>query len=383
MHNGADLDVDRWRILEAEETLRAIRQGAVDAFVVEEPEGDRVYTLEGAELPYSALVERMQQGAAMLNAHGEIVYCNPSLADLLGVAPEAVIGVPLREFIEPAHQPLCQKLLNDALLGSSVGEMNLGRTADTAIPASFSFRVLARDNSTIGVLVTDLTAQKNHAALTSRLQRLQDEERKRIAQELHDSVGQLLAAVAINISRLKQEAHKLSAESAALVDDNAAMIDEISTEIRTISHLLHPPLLDVAGLASAIRWYVDGFSERSKIKVDLEIPEEFPKLPSDAEIAIFRMIQECLTNVHRHSGSTSCAVKIVRDEKDLHVEIRDSGRGISESKQKTFPSSAGVGLRGMQGRLRQLGGTLTITSSDKGTTVVANLPISPAGSDSV
>lgn len=383
MHNGPDSGVNRWRILEAEETLHAIREGAVDAFVVEEPDGHRIYTLEGADLPYCALVERMQQGAAMLNAHGDIVYCNPSLAELLGVPSCAtVVGTPLRKFLEPADQPLYQKLLDDARFGPSAGEMHLGRADDTAIPANFSFRVLARDKSTIGVLVTDLTAQKSHAELTSRLQRLQDEERRRIARELHDSVGQLLAAVAMNISRVKQEAHKLSTEAAALVDDNAAMVNQVSSEIRTISHLLHPPLLDVAGLASAIRWYVDGFSERSKIKVDLEIPDEFRRLSSDMEIAIFRMIQECLTNVHRHSGSTSCAVKMMQDEKGLRVEIRDSGRGISPSKQKTFPSSAGVGVRGMQERLRQLGGTLNINSNDNGTAVIASLPVSSDKDDS-
>ena len=158
------------------------------------------------------------------------------------------------------------------------------------------------------------------------------------------------------------------------------MVDQVSKEIRTISHLLHPPLLDVAGLASALRWYVDGFSERSKIKVDLQIPEGFPRLRNDVEIAIFRMVQECLGNVRRHSGSDSCGVRLISSHEQVLVEVRDGGRGIPESKQSTFPLSAGVGLRGMQERVQRLGGILEIDSNEGGTTVTATLPVIPEGS---
>ncbi len=366
---------------EAVETLRAIQEGAVDAFVVEEPEGHRVYTLEGADLPYSVLVERMQQGAAMLNTHGEIIYCNPSLAELLGVPLATVIGVPLQNFLDPVQQALCQKLLSESKQAPCEGEMRLRKADGTMILAHFFFRSLSRDNSATGVLITDLTARTQQEEFTSRIQQMQDEERRRIARELHDSVGQLLAAIAMNISRVKQEAHKLSAEVANLVDDNFSMINEVSKQIRTISYLLHPPLLDIAGLASALRWYVDGFSERSKIKVNLEIPVEFRRLSSDMEIAIFRIVQESLTNVHRHSGSPSCTVKMTQDKEHLRVEIRDCGRGIPQSKQAALLSSAGVGLRGMQERIRRLGGTLQIDSNESGTSVIATLPIpdAPAG----
>ena len=375
MHIRSELNASRLRIEEAEQALHAIRQGAVDAFVVEEPEGHRVYALESADLPYSTLVEQMQQGAAMLNAKGEMVYCNPSLAHLLGVPHATVTNIPLQDFLDAADQPVCRKLLDEVQNGSCQVEMRLRRADGSLIPAHFSFRVLSRDKSTVGVLVTDLTAQKYHAELTSRLQRLQDEERRRIARELHDSVGQLLAAISMNISRVQQESHKLSPGVGTLVHDNAAMVNEVSKEIRTISYLLHPPLLDVAGLASALRWYADGFAERSKIKVDVEIPSELRRLSGDAEIAIFRMVQECLTNVHRHSGSAWCAVKMVQDNEHLQIEIRDGGRGIPESKRSMLSSAAGVGLRGMQERLQHLGGTLTVDSTESGTTVIAVLPI--------
>jgi PAS domain S-box-containing protein len=379
MNKKLRLDAAGRAMAEAEDTLYAIRQGAVDAFVVEEPEGHRVYTLEGADLPYSAMVERMQQGAAMLNAEGNIIYCNPSLAQLLGVPRETVIGVPLRNFVAGADQLSCHELLRETEGGSSEGEIQIRCADGKLIPARFSFRLLSRDKSAAGVLITDLTAQKQQEKIASRMQRMQDEERRRIARELHDSVGQLLVAIVMNISVVKKEAHKLTPETAKLVDDNAAMIEEISNEIRTISHLLHPPLLDEVGLASALRWYITGFAQRSKIKAVIEIPKELGRLPSEMEIAVFRAVQECLTNIHRHSGSSSCAVKIVQDEKCFRIEVKDSGRGIPKAKLSDLASSGGVGLRGMQERLRQLGGALEIESGESGTTVTATLPV-PRGS---
>ena len=219
--------------------------------------------------------------------------------------------------------------------------------------------------------------------LSSRLQQMQDEERRRLARELHDSAGQLLAALAMNIAAVKRETNKLSADAAKRVDESAALIDELTTEIRTISHLLHPPLLDEVGLSSALRWYVDGFAQRSKIAATLDIPERLQRFSGDIEIAIFRAVQECLTNVHRHSGSRSCAIKVFQSDHQLHVEVRDEGRGIPNEKRLALTSSGGgVGLRGMQERIRVLRGTLAVNSSENGTTVVMTLPIQRAESSS-
>jgi signal transduction histidine kinase len=205
---------------------------------------------------------------------------------------------------------------------------------------------------------------------------MQDEERRRLARELHDSVGQLLAAIAMNIALVKSESHKLSTEAASRVAENAKMVDQITTEIRTISHLLHPPLLDECGLSFAIRWYVEGFARRSGIAAALDLPENLERFPADMEIAIFRVVQECLTNVHRHSGSRSCGIKVFQAQKELHIEIQDEGRGIPKEKRLTLTSSAGgVGLRGLRERIHQLGGTLGISSSENGTTVSVTLPI--------
>ncbi|MGA8764324.1 MAG: ATP-binding protein [Candidatus Sulfotelmatobacter sp.] len=220
-------------------------------------------------------------------------------------------------------------------------------------------------------------ANESLRELSSRLQQMRDEERRQIARELHDSVGQLLAALSMNISIVRSQSHKLDSAGARAVSENAAMVEQISTEIRTISHLLHPPLLDVAGLASALRWYVDGFSERSKIKVALDIPDEFRRLSNEMELAIFRMVQECLTNIHRHSGAAAATIRVRQEDQSVLVEVQDEGKGISREKQWELRSSgrSGVGLRGMRERLRQLSGTLDIRSTGKGTAVIAMLPL--------
>jgi signal transduction histidine kinase len=214
-------------------------------------------------------------------------------------------------------------------------------------------------------------------ALNARMTTLQDEERRRIARELHDSVGQLLAAVSMNSALVEAESHKLSPEAAKGVHENAAMVQQATKEIRTISLLLHPPLLDEAGLASALHCYVEGFSERSKIVAKLDIPQSFEGLSKEMELSIFRVVQECLTNIHRHAGSPTAAIRIAQDEACLRVEIEDAGKGIPPEKKSLFGLSAhtGVGLRGMSERLRQLGGTLQIQSNGRGTQVIATLPV--------
>ncbi len=213
--------------------------------------------------------------------------------------------------------------------------------------------------------------------LSGRLQQLRDDERRQIARELHDSIGQLLAALGMNLELVTSQSDKLDGAAVKALTENKSMIEQISSEIRTISHLLHPPLLDAAGLASALRWYVDGFSERSKIKVDLHIADEIGRLSDEMEIAIFRMVQECLTNIHRHSGSAGATIKVSSENSHILVEVHDQGKGISPEKQFALRTSGrtGVGFRGMRERLRQLGGTLDIQSDKSGTAVIASLPI--------
>ena len=185
----------------------------------------------------------------------------------------------------------------------------------------------------------------------------------------------------MNIAVVQAQAHKLDSVGARAVSENAELLQEVSKEIRTMSHLLHPPLLEIAGLASAIRWYVDGFSERSNIKVDLHLPSDFDRLPNETELAVFRIVQECLTNIHRHSGSSTASITVRQKNDSLVIQVQDQGKGIPLEKQLelTETSRGGVGLRGMRERLRQAGGTLEVQSDRNGTTVTAIFPLAPIG----
>jgi signal transduction histidine kinase len=220
--------------------------------------------------------------------------------------------------------------------------------------------------------------------LTARLMQLQDEERRRIARELHDSAGQSLTALALNLSNLGTEIERLT-KSAKTVSDSVVIVNDMSRDIRTISYLLHPPLLDEAGLASALQWYIRGFTERSGIKVELGLPEDFERLPRDVETAIFRLVQECLTNIHRHSESPTATIGIVHANGEVRIEVRDQGKGIAPDKKLDLLSAGtpGVGIRGMRERLRQLGGTMEINSAGNGsgTQVVVQLPVGNVGSN--
>jgi two-component system NarL family sensor kinase len=192
--------------------------------------------------------------------------------------------------------------------------------------------------------------------LNAQMTVLQDEERRRIARELHDSFGQLLAAISMTGVLLEAESAKLSPDWANRISENAAMVAEANNQVRAISHLLHPPLLDEVGLASAPQWYVEGFSGRSKIDAKLDIPKKFVGMSKEMELSIFRVVQECLTNIHRHAGSPTAGIRIIQEEACLRVEIEDAGQGIPLEKESAFVSSAqtGAGLRGMRERLRQL-----------------------------
>lgn len=229
--------------------------------------------------------------------------------------------------------------------------------------------------------VKQRTAELNRAnqelrELTARLMQFQDEERRRIARELHDSVGQSLAALIMNLNAVGNDIDRLN-KTAKAVSDSLSLAQEMSKEIRTVSYLLHPPLLDETGLPSALRWYVDGFSERSRIKVALDLSEDFGRLPQDMEIAIFRTVQECLTNVHRYSGSQTARIHLARSSAEVRLEVQDEGIGISAERlhEITEAGTPGIGIRGMRERMRQLGGHLDIRSNGQGTIVEAALPI--------
>jgi PAS domain S-box-containing protein len=228
--------------------------------------------------------------------------------------------------------------------------------------------------------VTERTSELDHAqeslrTLSARLLQMQDDERRRIARELHDTAGQILIALSLNLAPVEEELRQTNSGLVEQIAESLRLIQELSRDLRTMSHLLHPPLLDEAGLQSAVRWYVEGFAERSRIDVDLHLDTGLERLSAELETAMFRIVQECLTNIHRHSGSTSASIVITHDTHSVTIEIRDRGKGMS------MPVRAGVGIQGMGERVRQLGGHLEIESGGGGTRVTAIFPATFASSE--
>jgi len=221
-------------------------------------------------------------------------------------------------------------------------------------------------------------SEKSLRKLSLHLLRTQDEERRRIGRDLHDSLGQYLAVMKMNLDILASMASKDEAVSQQ-VAQCLRLVDDSITEVRTISYLLYPPLLEEMGLRSAIPWYVDGFAQRSGINTTFEVSTDFARLPRDVELAMFRVLQESLTNVHRHSESTTAEVRLRMEEGTACLQIIDKGKGISpsilEEGSQDWTGSVGVGLRGMGERMRQLGGRLEISSTPQGTTVTARFTV--------
>jgi PAS domain S-box-containing protein len=212
--------------------------------------------------------------------------------------------------------------------------------------------------------------------LSSRLLQAQDEERRHIARELHDSAGQILTVLALNLGQAARHAPRSEPRLAKWILESDQLVKQLDDEIRTMSYLLHPPLLEATGLLGAIRWYIDGLSARSGLDIALEAPTDFSRLSPEMELVMFRLVQECLTNIHRHSGSKSAAIRMARDDESVSLEVRDAGTGMSAEKLSEIQSqSPGVGIRGMRERVRQFQGQMNIESNQAGTTIFFEFPI--------
>lgn len=248
-------------------------------------------------------------------------------------------------------------------------------------------RLLARDPAAADEPRTDLEAHLLGAAtalqervaegerLAGRLLMVQDAERRRIGRDLHDGVGQLLVALGLGLGRLETLCAAVPAQIAETLADCRALVDQCVREVRSQSYLLHPPALDETGLASAVRWYLEGFARRSGIHVDIAVSADFPRLVPEVESALFRVLQECLSNVLRHSASSVVRVCLDRTASEVRMEVRDRGRGLPvQPPGRGSASHLGVGIPGMRERLRHLGGHLRIDSGARGTRVRAILP---------
>lgn len=377
------------RVAELEETLRAIRMGEVDAVLVSGPQGDQVFTLQGAEHPYRLMVETIDEGAATLADDGTVLYANRSFAEIFDVPLEKFIGAPLNDFVFGEDRELLAHLIADANINIVRGEIRLGshRQRPRTIRLTLS-PVREQGVHTICVVATELTEliETNEALrvselslrqLSARLLKLQDEERRRIARDLHDTTGQKIAVLSMTLDRLAKLVDTRKVDVKDALTESREVVGKIGEEIRTLSYLLHPPLLDECGLASAVLWYAEGFKKRSGIHLNVSIDEELVRLTTDAETALFRVLQESLTNVHRYSGSPSAEIRIFQSASKVHLEIIDHGKGVKAGMERPAFAGAptlGVGIPGMRERIRQLGGQLEIEFSNEGTRVYASLP---------
>jgi PAS domain S-box-containing protein len=362
--------------------------------------------LQQSERIYRAIGESMDYGVWICDARGRNLYASPSFLDLVGLTQQQCSEFGWAHALHPDDAQAAIDAWQECVSNGAFWERELRFSR----PAGGWHHILAR-----GVPIRDtegkilywaginldihhrkeaeialegriaerteelLKARNELRGLSARLLKSQDEERRRIARELHDGVGQLLAAMNMNLSTLHSEKPKLSADAVKSLDENGSLVEQALRDIRTMSYLLHPPLLDEIGLGSALQWYLGGFSERSNIAVSLDLTPDLGKLSRDVELSLFRIVQECLTNIHRHSGSPTAHVRLYRAPGEIILEVKDDGKGIPPDVREKISSgeSFGLGMRGIRERLRQFGGRLEMHSNSAGTVVVAALPDSP------
>jgi two-component system NarL family sensor kinase len=227
----------------------------------------------------------------------------------------------------------------------------------------------------LGRVIERKRSEESLRHLSARLLRSQDEERRRIGRELHDSVGQYLAALQMNLDTLSEMVPATNSDVRLKLSESSDLVRQSLAETRTLSYLLHPPLLEDTGLIPTVRWLVEGFAKRSGIDVTMEIPSEIGRLKPDIELMLFRVIQECLTNIHRHSGSKTASIRIEPSGSNLTLEIKDQGKGMAPNTLSGAGLGSGVGIAGISERLSDLGGTLAISSDTGGTVIRASVPL--------
>ena len=367
---------------------------------------------------FSRLAEANPFGMVIGDLHGKLRYVNPALLKTLGYSDTDVAAGRVRwdnltppeyaeldaravqqlretgrcEVYEKAYVArdgrIVPILIGAAAIDSAGSEAEIAAFVTDLTPLKSAQEALRSANEELEKKVAERTAaleaeiadrkraEINLRELTGRLLLTQDEERRHMARELHDHAGQTLVALGMNFAALADAAKGQDARILRLIGESEQMSRDLSKEIRTLSYLLHPPLLDEAGLKSALEWYAEGFSKRSGIAINLQVPQDMSRLPRTLEMVIFRVVQESLTNIHRHANSPSAEIRLTRSNENIHVEIVDRGKGISPDRMKQMSAvRVGVGVRGMEERVRQFGGTLQVDSSAAGTKVSVTIPV--------
>ena len=344
-----------------------------------------IYTLRRREHHYRTLFNNAQFSVFLLEG-ARFVDANNTAVRMFGLqSARSAAGLTPWE-LSPEYQPggqrsedLARTRIETALRDGGTTFEWLHKRADTGeiFPAEVDLSSLSTGRTVLALAVVhDVTIRKRAEhdlhILSAELMRLQDEERRRIGRDLHDSTGQTLAALELGLSQLQQDTPMSTAIRSELLEHCARLATQCSAEIRTASYLLHPPLLDELGLLSALRWLADGFHQRSSIEMRLDIPATMQRLPPDDELCLFRIAQEALTNVHRHAASPWAAIRLKIQSNSVMLEIEDAGRGFDA---KT--PALGVGLAGMRERIRHIGGEFSVEATSTGTRVRTTIAIQP------
>ena len=338
---------------------------------------------------FRSLLDSLEVGVAVADRAGKILYANPRFAELLAGSPcEQVSGVELQDFVLSTSWGQLANALSEGALAHTQGEMTvLGNSgARRMVHLSFTPHDSVDGTRTIRIVATEVTelVEANRAlrrseaslhTMSARLLQVQDEERRRMARDLHDVTGQELAVCVMALDNLKTMAERPGLDLKSAICQSADLLRKVDAEIRTLSYLLHPPLLDEMGLASALLWFIDGFSKRTGIEVKTDIPESLPRFAIELETALFRVIQEALTNVFRHSGSHRAWIRVSVIGSQLQATVEDEGKGVDQRKVGSKSNKPGVGIQSMRDRLRSFGGTLEFRALRPGTKVTATIPL--------
>ena len=330
----------------------------------------------------------MPIGCIVVSVDLVVLDWNPAAARIFGYTREEMVGCqPFGRIISERFREAVQEFVAGLLIGNETKllvQENLTKEGRQIHCEWHGTALRDESGQVVGLLamVQDVTERLQHEAalreLSARLLAAQDEERRRIARELHDTTAQQLAALSLNLAAVSRLLTDPPPKAQRILADSLKLVEMAAQEVRTTAYLLHPPLLEAAGLLGAVRDYASGFAKRSGIAVELVLPDDLDRLPQDAELALFRVVQEGLANIHRHSGSTTATIHLAREADCVKLEVIDTGHGIPTQTYAALwkqPGAVGVGIAGMRERLHQLRGRLEIESGPNGTMVSATLPV--------
>jgi PAS domain S-box-containing protein len=355
---------------------------------VREAEAAQLEKWRDESLEKSELLELASEAILVLDAKRRLIFWNQGAERLYGWSRGEILGKSPETILQTQYSTPLQEI-EKKISGQGYWEGELTQTARdgkrVTVACRFSIRRDESGRQRWLEVHSDITGRKRAEEelrnLSGRMLNLRDTERRRLARELHDSAGQLLVAATVNLSLFEEHLGNVEPEAARFLSESNKLIAQALNEIRTISHLLHPPLLDEVGLTSALRWYVEGFSERSKIKVELRLPQNLGRLRRELELAVFRIVQEGLTNIHRHSGSATAEIVLEKSPGLLRLRVQDHGKGMNQqsagSPEEQKRLTPGVGIRGIQERVRQLGGQMQICAGNPGTALEFEFPLPP------